>query len=304
MCFAFLHFGGLVFLQAIIYLGSSIVIMERFIPIEFLKNIQSYKITCFWLVPPMYYAILHLKEFETFDLSSLKWVVSFGAPGSPEQLRRFHQFCPKAALLHGWGMTETNAPNVVLPKDSEKLESVGKVAPWIEVKIFSSEVGNEQDKELPKGQIGEIVIKGWVVTDGYYKDDALTKETLRNGWFHTGDLGKFDNEDFLYIMGRKKEMIKVAGEIVFEPEVETALYKHPDILEVAVIGVADKLRGEVPKAIIAFKEGKSVSEQELRSFCREHLAHFKIPHYFEFLKQLPKNRVGKIDKAILRKQPL
>jgi long-chain acyl-CoA synthetase len=297
----FSHLGGLVFLQAIIYLGSSIVIMERFIPIEFLKNIQNYKITCFWLVPPMYYAILHLKEFETFNLSGLKWVVSFGAAGSPEQLRRFHQFCPQATLLHGWGMTETNAPNVVLPKYSKKLESVGKVAPWIEVKIFESGSGGSvQDKELPKGQVGEIVIKGWVVTDGYYKDEVLTKETLRHGWFHTGDLGKFDNEDFLYIMGRKKEMIKVAGEIVFEPEVEAVLYRHPDIAEAAVVGVVDKIRGEVPKAIVALKEGKVLTVQDLKSFCKEHLAHFKIPHYYEFLKELPKNRTGKIDKEKLR----
>ncbi|MGD0336897.1 MAG: class I adenylate-forming enzyme family protein [Candidatus Omnitrophota bacterium] len=289
------HIGGMVFLQSIIFLGAAVVLMERFIPLEFLKNVRDYKITCFWLVPPMYYAFLQLKEFESFDLSSLKWIVSFGAPGSAEQLRRFHTYCPNAQLLHGWGMTETNAPSVVLPKGSKKIESVGKAAPWIELKIVG-----ENDRELLKGEVGEIIVRGWVVTEGYYKDQAFTAEALRNGWFHTGDLGKFDDEGFLYIVGRKKEMIKVAGEIVFEPEVEAAIHRHPDVVEAAVIGVPDKIRGELPKAYIVLKEGAQTSEEDMRYFCRQHLAHFKIPHYFEFRKALPKNRTGKIDKETLR----
>jgi long-chain acyl-CoA synthetase len=113
-------------------------------------------------------------------------------------------------------------------------------------------------------------------------------------------LGKFDAEGFLYIVGRKKEMIKVGGEIVFEPEVEAGIQKHPDIAEAAVIGIADKLRGEVPKAFVVVKEGKSISTEDLRYFLRQHLAHFKIPHYFEFCPALPKNRVGKVDKDKLR----
>jgi len=148
-----------------------------------------------------------------------------------------------------------------------------------------------------------VAVKSWVVTDGYFKDEKLTRETIRAGWFHTGDLGRFDTEGFLYIVGRKKEMIKVGGEIVFEPEVEAALQKHPDIAEAAVIGLADKLRGEVPKAFLVAKEGKNISEEDLRYFLRRHLAHFKIPHYFEFCAALPKNRTGKIDKAQLRVRP-
>jgi len=123
---------------------------------------------------------------------------------------------------------------------------------------------------------------------------------LRNGWFYTGDLGRFDSEGDLYILGRKKEMIKVGGEIVFEPEIEAVIHKHPDIAEVATISVPDKLRGEVPKAFIVLKEGKSLKEEDLRYFCRQHLAHFKIPHYFEFRQELPKNRAGKVDKSKLR----
>lgn len=291
----FSHLGGLIYIQNMISFGLKVVLMERFMPLDFLKNVQSYKVNFFWIVPSMYYALLQLKEFETFDLSSLRWIVTFGASNSPDALRRFQQFCPKTSLLNGWGLTETNAPTVVLPMGSENIESVGRPAPWIQVKVFS-----DDDRELASGQVGEVVVKSWVVSDGYFKDEKLTRETIRNGWFYTGDLGKFDGEGFLYIVGRKKEMIKVAGEIVFEPEVEASLQKHPDIAEAAVIGVADKLRGEVPKAFLVAKEGKTISEEEIRFFLRQHLAHFKIPHYFEFRSSLPKNRIGKIDKGILR----
>ena len=291
----FSHIGGLIYLQNCITFGLTVVLMDRFIPVEFLKNIQQYRITCFWIVPSMYYALLQLKEFESYDLSSVRWMVIFGAPSSPDALRRFYQYCPRAHLLHGWGLTETNAPTTVIPMGSKKLESVGKAAPWIEVKIF-----DDDDKELPSGAIGEIAVRGWVVTDGYYKDPEATALAMRNSWFHTGDLGKFDSEGYLYIVGRKKEMIKVAGEIVFEPEIEAAIHKHPDVAEVAAIGVPDKLRGEVPKAFVVLKEGSRINEEELRYFCRQHLAHFKIPHYFELMVSLPKNRVGKIDKEKLR----
>lgn len=293
----FSHLGGLVYIQGIVFLGTTVVLMDRFMPLEFLKNIAHYKVNCLWLVPPMYYAILQLKEFETFDLSSLNWIVVFGAPSSADQLRRFHQYCPQADFINGWGMTETQGPAIVLPKGSKKIESVGLPGPWLEVKIF-----DDNDQELPVGQIGEVVVRSWVVTEGYYKDPQATSLAMRNGWFHTGDLGRFDDEGCLYIVGRKKEMIKVAGEIVFEPELEAAIHKHSDIAEVAVIGVADKLRGEVPKAIVVLKEGRALSESELRQFSRKHLAHFKIPHYFEFRKSLPKNKAGKIDKAALRKE--
>ena len=291
----FSHLGGLVYIQNNISFGFTMVLMERFMPLEFLKNIQRYRITCFWIVPSMYYAFLQLKEFESLDLSSLRWIVSFGASSSPDALRRFHQYCPRAHLINGWGLTETNAPTTVIPMGSEKIESIGRPAPWIEVKIFDAE-----DKEVPQGKIGEIVVRGWVVTDGYYKDPDATAQAMHNGWFHTGDLGRFDSEGDLYMVGRIKEMIKVGGEIVFEPEIEAAIHKHPEVAEVAVIGIADKLRGEVPKAFVVLKEGSGLSEEELRYFCRQHLAHFKIPHYFEFIGSLPKNRVGKIDKETLR----
>jgi acyl-CoA synthetase (AMP-forming)/AMP-acid ligase II len=291
----FSHLGGLVYIQNCISFGVTMVLMERFMPLEFLKNIQNYKVTCFWIVPSMYYAFLQLREFESLDLSSLRWIVTFGASSSADALRRFHQYCPQAHFLNGWGLTETNAPTTVIPMGSTKIESIGRPPPWIEIKIF-----DERDQEVVAGQIGEVVVKSWVVTDGYYKEPELTAQAIRNGWFHTGDLGRFDAEGDLYIVGRKKEMIKVSGEIVFEPEVEAAIHKHPGVAEVAVIGVADKLRGEVPKAFVVLKEGHRISEEDLRYLCRQHLAHYKIPHYFEFRGSLPKTGSQKIDKEKLR----
>jgi acyl-CoA synthetase (AMP-forming)/AMP-acid ligase II len=293
----FSHLGGLVYIQNCLSFGLTLVLMERFVPLEFLRYVQNYKVTCFWIVPSMYYAFLQLKEFETLNLSTLRWIVTFGASSSPDALRRFHQYCPQAHLLNGWGLTETNAPTTVIPLGSNKIESVGRPAPWIEVKIF-----NANDQELPTQEVGEIVVRGWVVTDGYYKDPVATTEAMRAGWFHTGDLGKFDVEGDLYIVGRKKEMIKVGGQICFEPEIEAVLHKHPEIAEVAVVGIPDKLRGEVPKAFVVLKQGKILTERSLRYFCREHLAHFKIPHVFEFMSSLPKTRAGKVDKEKLRKQ--
>ena len=135
----------------------------------------------------------------------------------------------------------------------------------------------------------------------YYREPQLTSQVLTNdGWLKTGDVARCDKSGRYSIVGRKKEMIKVAGEIVFAPEVEAVIHRHPKVSEVAVIGVADKLRGEVPKAFIIVKEGQELEADELRSFLRQHLAHFKIPHHFEFSANLPKNRVGKIDKDKLR----
>ncbi len=293
----FSHLGGLIYILNCISFGMTFVLMERFIPLEFLKNIPQYKVTCFWIVPSMYYAFLQLKEFESIDLSSLRWMVTFGASNSPDALRRFQQYCPDAHLLNGWGLTETNAPTTVIPRGSKNIESVGRTAPWIEVKIF-----DDADKPLPTGSVGEVVVKSWVVTEGYFKDPALTAETIKSGWFHTGDLGRLDAEGFLYIVGRKKEMIKVAGEIVFEPEVESVIHKHPAVAETAVIGVPDSLRGEIPKAFIVVKPNEEISPEDMRQFCRQHLAHFKVPHYFEFVSELPKNRTGKVDKELLRRK--
>ncbi len=296
----FSHLGGLDYMLLMLYFGVTMVLMERFQPLEFLKNIEKYKSTIFCIVPAMYVAILSLKEYDSFDLSSLRYAVVFGAPSSPVLLEKFHKACPNAYLLNGWGLTETAAPNSFLPTgtDIKEVANTGKFMPGTEAKIVD-EAGNA----LADEREGELWMRGRAIMAGYYKEPELTAEVMtQDGWFKTGDIVRRDKLGRHYIVGRIKEMIKVGGEIVFEPEVEAMLHRHPDIAEVAVVGVSDKLRGEVPKAFIALKEGKSPDEEGLRSFLREHLAHFKIPHHFEFTESLPKNRVGKIDKALLRKK--
>jgi acyl-CoA synthetase (AMP-forming)/AMP-acid ligase II len=286
------HIGGIDYILLMLYFTQTLILMERFQPLEFLKKIEKHKVTLFWIVPSMYVAILSLKEYDKFDLSSLRYAVVFGAPSSPILLKRFHKVCPNAYLLNGWGMTETTAPNCVLPPGKEKIESVGKFATGTEAKIV-----DEEGEIIERGKQGELWVKGQGVMRGYYKEPQLTKEVLSdNGWLRTGDIAYCDEEGFFYIAGRKKDMIKVAGEVVFPPEIEEIIQRHPKIKEVAVIGVIDKLRGEVPKAFIVLKEAERLSEQELKEFLKEHLAHFKVPHHFEFVKSLPRTRTGKIDK--------
>ena len=291
----FSHVAGLMYTLLSISFNITLILMERFIPLQFLKNIQRYKATCFYLVPSMYYAILHLKEFEKFDLSSIRFINVFGAPSSPEVLRRFHQYCPQASFLNGWGLTETNGPIVVTPMGSDKLESVGRSLPWVEIKIV-----DDNDNELTKGQLGEIIIRSWVVMKGYYRDEEGTRSVMRDGWFHTGDLGRFDKENYLYILGRKKEMIKVSGELVYAAEVESVIAKHPYVKEVAVLGAPDQLRGEVVRAVVVLHSDAEIKEEDIRYFSKEQLAHFKVPHIVEFRSELPKTRTGKIDKSKLR----
>ena len=292
-CLPLSHVGGLVYLQNCIMYGITLVLMEQFIPQVFLKNIERYKVTCMHLVPTIFAAILNIKEFENVDLSSLRWIVVFGAPNNPVMLKRFNQYCPQASLINGYGLTETAAPNVVSPLG--RIDTVGKSAPSIELAIF-----DENDKPLGPGEVGEVVMKGWPVMVGYFKEPELTGEVIKDGWFHTGDLGRIDGEGFLYIVGRKKDMIKVGGLIVYPVEVEHVLSKYPGVQEVAVVGVADELRGERVKACLVADGAKEISSEDIKSFCRKHLAGFKVPDAVEFRDSLPKTPSGKIKKAELR----
>ncbi|MDD2752382.1 MAG: AMP-binding protein [Candidatus Omnitrophica bacterium] len=293
----FSHSAGPLFPMGAIKYGMSFVIMKRFSPLEFARLVERYKVTICWLVPPMYLAILNLKELEKYDLSSIRWADVFGAPSNPEIIKKFKKYFPNGYMLNGWGMTETAPPTVV--SDPDDVKPVGKVGPYAEIKIF-----DPCDKEVAIGQIGEVVIRGEAVCVGYYKEPELNSEVMRNGWFHTGDLGKFDKQGNLYIVGKIKDMIKVAGEIVFSPEIEEVLLNHPCVAEAAVIGVEDRLRGEVPKAFVVLKEGINIPEKHLIYFCKEHIAHFKIPRYIEFRSFLPKTGPQKIDKARLKKEEI
>ncbi|MFH1519785.1 MAG: class I adenylate-forming enzyme family protein [Candidatus Omnitrophota bacterium] len=293
----FSHIGGLGYILLMIYFSSPLILMERFHPLEFLRNIERHKVTIFCIVPAMYVAILGLKEYEKFDLSSLRFAVVFGAPSSPLLLERFHKLCPNAVVLNGWGMTETAAPNTFSPPDEAKISSIGSFDSKMEAKIV-----NEAGESVSRGKKGELWVKGEAIMRGYFKEPALTQEVLtQDRWLKTGDIVKQDQEGLYYIVGRKKDMIKVAGEIVSPAEVEEKIQEHPKVKEVAIIGVADNLRGEVPKAFIVTRQQASLDADEIKDFLKERIAHFKVPHHFEFVEDLPKNRTGKIDKQKLVK---
>lgn len=290
------HIGGFDYVLFALEYAMSVVLMERFVPIEFLKTIEKHKGSWFHIVPAMFTALLQLKEFEKFDLKSVLGVCIFGAPSHPSLIQRFGRYCPNAKLWHGWGMSETAAPNTVT--DQKHIASIGKAPPWFEVKIF-----NRNDKELPVGEVGEIVCRGWPVMMGYYREPEMTNEIMRNGWLHTGDLGCLDEEGYLYIRGRIKDMIIVAGLNVYSPEVENVIAEHPQVQEVAVLGVPDKLRGEVVKAVVVLKKGQEPTANDIKAFCKEKLTHFKVPQVVEFRQSLPKTRTGKVQKEALKENP-
>jgi acyl-CoA synthetase (AMP-forming)/AMP-acid ligase II len=176
-----------------------------------------------------------------------------------------------------------------------KIKAAGKLLALGEAKIV-----DDHENELPRGSAGEILLKGAKVFKGYWKRPEATKETMVDGWLHTGDIGKIDDEGFLYIMDRKKDMINRGGEKIFSLEVENLIFNYPKVLEVAVVGVPDSVLGEAVKAVIALKQGETATQEEIRKFCAEHLADYKVPKFVEFVASLPRNPAGKVVKAELR----
>jgi long-chain acyl-CoA synthetase len=195
-------------------------------------------------------------------------------------------------------LTEASpATNFNPPSGIQKPGSVGPAFPEVEVMIV-----DENDKELPLGEVGELIIRGPNVMKGYYKRPEETAETLRNGWLHTGDLAKMDEDRYVYIVDRKKDMIIVAGLNVYPREVEEVLYQHPKIRDAAVIGEEDKLRGEAVIAYISLKEGETAREVEILRWLKERLASYKIPRRLVFIDELPRTSSGKILKRMLREK--
>jgi long-chain acyl-CoA synthetase len=276
-----------------IYLGASITILPQFIPGVVVKEIQSKKITFFCAVPGMYSAILALlAQNPQADLSSLRICISGGSSLPIEIYNQFLDVC-KVDLIEGSGPTE--AVTFVGVPGSDKPGSVGLPLKGVEVKIV-----DESDQELPQGEIGEICVKGPNVMKEYQNLPEATAEAMKGGWFHTGDLGRIDEDGFVYIVDRKKDMIIVGGMNVYPREIEECLYQHPKIYEAAVIGISDKDRGQVPCAYVVLKPGMEADPKELILHCRSNLANFKCPRDVVIVESLPKNPTGKIDKKLIR----
>ena len=271
--------------------GSKMVLVDRFQPLKVLGLIQEHKISVFLAIPSMY-RVLAATEGD-FDLSSVRFPISGGEP-MPVAIAEAFEKRFNVPIYEGYGQTEA-APVVTLNRPgARKLGTIGPPLPGVEVAIW-----DDRNRMLPPGEVGEIMVRGRNVMHGYHHLPEETEKTISNGWLHTGDLGKLDDDGFVTITGRKKDLIISAGENIYPREIEEALAQHPKVKEVAVIGVKDEVRGEVPKAFIILREGMSADEKELRHFCRESLASYKVPKYFELVADLPRSPTGKILKRML-----
>ena len=272
--------------------GSKMVLVDRFHPLKVLQLIQEQKITCFLAIPSMY-RVLADTEAE-FDVSSLRFPISGGEPMPVAVAEAFAKRFG-VDIFEGYGQTET-APVVSLntPK-ARKLGTVGRALPDVEIAIW-----NDKNEVVGSGEVGEVMVRGENVMEGYFHLEEETAKTITDGWLHTGDLGTMDREGFVSITGRLKEMIISAGENIFPREIEEVMIHHPSVKEVAVIGVPDEVRGEVPKAFVIARDGTSPDAKDLRSFCREKLANYKVPKIVEIVEDLPRNPTGKVLKRMLK----
>jgi long-chain acyl-CoA synthetase len=271
--------------------GSKMVLVDRFQPLKVLGLIQEHKVSVFLAIPSMY-RVLAATEGD-FDVSSVRFPISGGEPLPLATLEAFERRF-NVPIFEGYGQTEA-APVVTLNRPgNRKPGTIGQALPGVEVAIW-----DDQNRILPSGEVGEIMVRGRNVMQGYHHLPEETARTIMDGWLHTGDLGKLDEDGFVTITGRKKDLIISAGENIYPREIEEALAQHPKVKEVAVIGVKDDVRGEVPKAFVIAREGVTLDEKELRAHCRESLANYKVPKHFEIVADLPRSPTGKVLKRML-----
>lgn len=277
-----------------IYLGATILLIKKFEVGQVLEVIEKYRPTFFPGVPKMYNAIVNYKEVEKYNLSSLKFCSCGSAPLPIEVIRKFEQLTG-TVIGEGFGLSEASpSTHRNPPRGVRKIGSIGIPFPNTDCKIMG-----EDNVELPNDCIGELVIKGPQVMKGYWRNEDETRHALKEGWLYTGDLAKQDEDGYFYIVGRKKEMIINGGFNVYPQEIENILYEHPDIQECAVVGIPDSKIGEIVKAYLVAREGKTIDLDEVKGFCYRNLTPYKVPKEFEVIDELPRNTVGKILKRVL-----
>ncbi len=285
--------------------GATVVLDDArgFSAERWLGWVESESITHCHLVPTMLFRVLEYEGLGGVDLSSLLTIGYGSAPMPRERVERLHQVFGNI-LVQGYGMTEVSSLATVLTKadhaaalagDGGLLASCGRP-------VFASEIRvvDDDGRTVPTGEAGEIVFRGQLLTSGYWHDPALTEETIKEGWLYSGDIGRFDEEGFLYVVDRKKDIIISGGANISGREVEEVLYWHPAVAEAVVVGRPDKEWGEKVHAFIIKQADADVSAEELIAFCRDRLAHFKCPDAVEFADELPRNALGKFMKTELR----
>ena len=285
-----------------IYTGASMVMVPNPRDLkDVLGNIQKHKATLFPGVPTLYNAINNHPDVKAgkYDLSTIKACISGSAPLLRETKDRFEALTG-GKLVEGYGLSETPTATHCNPLLGEnRAGSIGLPLPDVDVRIVSLDDGVTV---LPVGEIGEVVVKGPQIFKGYHNMPTETANTLREGWFSTGDIGRMDEDGYFYIVDRKKELIKPGGYQVWPREVEEVIASHPKVLEVGVAGVPDPYRGETVKAWVVLKPGETATEAEIRDYCKQNMAAFKVPTYVEFRSELHKTTVGKILRRELVRQ--
>lgn len=291
----FFHaYGATVLLLEPLSVGATIVVEPRFLPEAVLRAMAQHRVTLFAGVPSMY-AMLAASPRPAGDFSSLRLCISGGAP-LPVAVAEAFEAKYGIPIYEGYGPTEC-APVLTVnpPFGKRKLGSVGPPIPQVDLRIV-----DDQGKTLPPGEVGEIVARGPNVMQGYLNRPAETAEVLQDGWYHTGDLGRVDEDGYYYIVDRKTDLILVGGLNVYPREVEAVLTGHPAVAEAAVVGVPDPIRGEAPKAFVILRNGQQVATQDLLQWCRQRLANYKVPRSIAVVADLPRTVTGKILKAELR----
>jgi len=290
-------FGATACMLTPLTIGAIISFVLKFTPQEVAKTIKNTQATIFMGVPSMFNVLASLPDEMNSFLSSLRFCVSGGA-GLPVDIKEKFEKKYGKIIYEGDGPTECSPITSVNPIGGIcKPASIGKPIPGVEMKIV-----DENGKEVKKGKIGEIVVKGENVMKGYYKMPEETEKSFFGDWFRTGDMGYEDKDGYFYIVDRKKDMIIVSGMNVYPRIIEEIIYKHPSVSEVAVIPQFHPIYDEVPKAVIVLKNGEKVGKKEIIAYCRKHLGKHEIPREIEFVEQLPKTSTGKIDKKQLVKK--
>jgi fatty-acyl-CoA synthase len=301
----FFHcFGCVMGTLASIATGATMVPLISFDPLRVLQAVQNEKCTALYGVPTMFIAELNHPDFDTFDLSSLRTGIMAGSPCPVEVMKKVVDVMGASEITIAYGQTESS-PVITQTRPNDTIEqrvsTVGQVLPHVEAKIVDPATG----EELPPGEQGELCTRGVHVMKGYYNMPEQTAKAIDNeGWLHTGDLAVVDENGYYRITGRLKDMIIRGGENVYPREIEEFLYQHDKILDVQVVGVPDELYGEQILACIKVKEGETLTEEEVKEFCRGKIARYKIPHYIQFVNEYPMTASGKIQKFRLREQAI
>lgn len=291
--------AGRSFTLAIIYFGGTMLLHERFDAEEVLRTIEREKATYIGAVPTMCERMLHVLEAKKYDTSSLRCLAITGGKVHPSVLEDLKtKITPN--IYRTYASTDSGQMAICKPQDMDrKPHAAGRPVWCVELRIV-----DENDKPLEVNEVGEIVCQSPLATQGYYKNPEATSASFRDGWFHTGDLGYFDAEGYLFVVGRKKDMVKSGGISIYPLEIESVLYSHPDVFEAAVIGVPDPQWGEAVKAVVVPKPGAALTAQDVIRFSKERLADYKVPKSVDLVSSLPHTEIGKVNKVKVKEMIL